>query len=123
MSGLFAASLFSRRAPLALGLCLLAFLFAIEAKTAWYGPAVGFGSSVRAAKAQPEATPRVVEHGVPVPDPARPHLAFIPLQPTAVASFAHFPLQTCGAVLLGHLAHFPAPGFSFSSFIRPPPAF
>jgi hypothetical protein len=123
MSGLFAASLFRRRTPLALGLCLLAFLFAIEAKTAWYGPAVGFGSSVRAAKAQPVATPKVVVHGVPSPDPAHPHASFAALPPIAVALSLCFSVHARSEVFLSHLSQFPAAGFSYSSLFRPPPAF
>jgi hypothetical protein len=122
MSGSYAASLSYRRAPLALGLCLLAFLFAFEAKTAWYGPAVGFGSSVRAAKAQPVATPKVVEHGVPAPDPAHPHAPFAALPPIAVALSLCFSVQARSEVFLSHLSQFPAAGFSFSSLFRPPPA-
>ena len=123
MSGSFAASLSYRRAPVALGLCLLAFLFAIEAKTAWYGPAAGFGSSVRAAKAQPVATPKLVEHGVPAPDPAHPDAPFLALPPIAVALILCFPTQTRGEVLPGHIPNFSAAGFSFSNLFRPPPAF
>ncbi|MGO8934441.1 MAG: hypothetical protein ACLPLZ_03585 [Terracidiphilus sp.] len=122
MSGLFAASLFRRRTPLALGLCLLAFLFAIEAKTAWYGPAVGFGSCVRAAKAQPVATPKVVEHGVPAPDPAHPQASIAALPPIAVALSLYFSVPARNEVFLSHLSQFPAAGFSFSSLFRPPPA-
>jgi hypothetical protein len=123
MSGLFAASLFRRRTPLALGLCLLAFLFAIEAKTAWYGPVVGFGSSVRAAKAQPAATPKVVDHGVPAPDPAHPRASFAAQTPMADAqSSLSFSVQARSAVLLGHISQFAAAGFSFSSLFRPPPS-
>jgi hypothetical protein len=122
MSGLFADSLFRRRTPLALCLCLLAFLFAIEAKTAWYGPAVGLGSSVRYAKAQPVATPKVVEHGERAPDPVHPHAAFALLPPTAVALSARFPMQAFGEILVTQLPYDLAPGFSYSSLFRPPPA-
>ncbi len=123
MSGSFPASLFRRRTPLALALCLLAFLFAIEAKAALYGPAVGFGSCVRAAKAQPVATPKVVEHGVPAPDPAHPNAWFAAPPPIAVALSLSFPVQTRGEVLVSHLSQFPAAGFSFSNLFRPPPVF
>lgn len=76
MLGSSAASLPLRRAPLAFGLCLLAILFAIEAKTAWYGPTVGLGSDIRAAKALPEGMPRLVEHGVSVLGLAYARVAF-----------------------------------------------
>ncbi len=46
-----------RRNTLALGLCVLAVLFALEAKTAWYGPANGPGSDVRSQKALPADSP------------------------------------------------------------------
>lgn len=56
-------------------LCALAIAFALEAKTAWYGPAAGPGSAVRSAKALPIDAPRVVRHGIPTPDPLHPQLA------------------------------------------------
>lgn len=123
MSGWFAASPSYRRAPLALGLCLLAFLFAIEAKTAWYGPAAGFGGSVRAAKAQPVASPEVVEHGVPAPDPARPHVAFALLPQIATKVFAGLSARSRDEAFSGHLSHSFSAGFSFANLFRPPPAF
>jgi hypothetical protein len=121
MSGWFAASPSYRRAPLALGLCLLAFLFAIEAKTAWYGPAAGFGGSVRAAKAQPVASPEVVEHGVPSPDPAHPDAAFALLPLTPISMLAGLPARALGEILPRQkLRPFPA-GSSYSNLFRPPP--
>lgn len=80
MLEVFAASLRLRRASLAVGLCLLAFLFAFEAKTAWYGPPSGPSSDIRAAKALPACTPELVEHGIPSSGPAHanhPHAAFL----------------------------------------------
>jgi len=121
MSGWFAASPSYRRAPLAFGLCLLAFLFAIEAKTAWYGPAAGFGGSVRAAKAQPVTSPEVVEHGVPTPDPAHPNAEFAFLSQTAISMFAGFPALSRGEVLPGQRLRPFAAGFSYSNLFRPPP--
>ena len=64
MSGLVADFVVFRRAALALGLCGLALLFAVEAKTARYGPVAGAGSDVRAAKALPAEQ---VERGVRAP--------------------------------------------------------
>jgi len=65
------------RAVLTCCLCMLAFLFAVEAKTAWYGPMAGLGSNVRAAKAMRADAPQVIEHGVPVQDPSHPQIAFV----------------------------------------------
>jgi hypothetical protein len=58
-------------------LCLLAVVFAIEAKTAWYGPATDPGSAVRFAKALPADLPQVVSHGIPTPDPLHPAIPFL----------------------------------------------
>lgn len=121
MSGWFAASPSYRRAPLAFGLCLLAFLFAIEAKTAWYGPAGGFGGSVRAAKAQPMTSPEVVEHGVPAPDPAHPHIAFALLPQLATPMSAGLAARAFDEVSPGPHLHFISAGFSFANLFRPPP--
>jgi len=122
LSRSFADSLFRQRTPLALGLCLLAFLFAIEAKAAWYGPPVGFGSSVRAAKAQPVAGPEVVEHGVPAPDPAHPHTLFAALPLISAApSLLCFSIQARSEIILSRLSQFREAGFSFSNRFRPPP--
>ncbi|MGD0154455.1 MAG: hypothetical protein ABSB50_00060 [Terracidiphilus sp.] len=122
MSGSFAASLPYRRAPLAFGLCLLAFLFSIEAKTAWYGPFAGFGSSVREAKALPMATPEVVEHGVPAPDPAHPRLTFAILPAAAVISLAAARLPVGGEIVRNRLPLYTSAFFSPNNFFRPPPA-
>ncbi len=48
---------------LVVGLCLLAVLFAVEAKLAWYSPMHGPGSDVRSAKAFRPDTPKVVDRG------------------------------------------------------------
>jgi hypothetical protein len=121
MSGWFAASQSFRRAPLAFGLCLLAFLFALEAKSAWYGPVNGFGGTVRAAKAQPVASPEVVEHGVPAPDPAHPSAIFFALPPIALALILCMFAQTRDRALLRLVVNSPASGLSFPNLFRPPP--
>jgi len=123
MSGWFAASYFYRRAPLAFGLCLLAFLFALEAKTAWYGPAAGFGGSVRAAKAQPATSPEVVDHGVPAPDPAHPNATFVALPAMVIVLILCIPAQDRGNVYRRRASRFPAASSSFSNLFRPPPSF
>lgn len=57
----FTASPRLARLLLASSLCLLALAFAVEAKIAWFGPAVGPGSELRAAKALPSDLLRIVE--------------------------------------------------------------
>ena len=60
----FFASAETRRTVLALVLCSLAVLFAVEAKTAWYGPTTVPGSDIQSQKARPADVPAVVSHGV-----------------------------------------------------------
>jgi len=122
MSGSFAASLSFRRVPLAFGLCLLAFFFAVEAKTAWYGPVAGPGSNVRAAKALPVAAPSEVKHGVSAPGSTHRHFVFAAVAAIAAALQVTSHLRADGAIASGHLPGFLAACFSPSSFIRPPPA-
>lgn len=54
-----------RREIFALVLCLLAMLFALEAKIAWYLPPHTAGSEMQAAKALPADTPQEIPHGLP----------------------------------------------------------
>jgi hypothetical protein len=108
------------RTALTCALCLLAFTFAVEAKTAWYGPVSGPGSVVRASKAMPTDAPRVIEHGIPVPDPVHPQISFLLLATFSVLSLAaEAPMGREGA-------HSPVKlsfeAFSPQLFFRPPPA-
>jgi len=101
-------------------LCLLAFLFALEAKTAWYGPVAGPGSDVRAAKAMRADTPQVIEHGAPVHDPSHPQIPFVLLPALALLWLATDQLRSVelSQTRLG-------PRFSVFSpqlFLRPPPS-
>jgi len=122
MSGSFADRLPFRRVPLAFALCLLAFLFALEAKTAMYGPENGPGSDVRAAKALPAVTPKLVKYRILSPDPLHPHAAFATLSSATavVPQAAHLPHRT--GVLRDHLSLFTAAYLSPPHFFRPPPA-
>lgn len=103
-------------------LCVLAIAFALEAKTAWYGPASGPGSVVRFAKALPINAPRVIRHGIPVPDPIHPQFAF-----AFVALLFALPILAdsmpgrANALALGRVSA--ARFFSPPAFFRPPPAF
>lgn len=103
-------------------LCVLAIAFALEAKTAWYGPSGGPGSAVRSAKAMPIDNPRVVQHGIPAPDPLHPQLtvAFVALL-FALPAVAE---NLSGRVTTRALGRFAtAQYFSPPVFFRPPPAF
>jgi hypothetical protein len=108
------------RTALTFGLCLLAFVFAVEAKTAWYGPAAGPGSAVRAAKALPADMPRVIGHGIPVPDPIHPQIPFALVASLAVLrSAADKP--HCDEARRDDLQPSHAACFSPQQFFRPPP--
>jgi hypothetical protein len=111
----------SSRRTFALGLCLLAVVFAVEAKTAWFGPASGPGSEVRAAKAWPADLPRVIEHGVPVPKAVPPLISFAllaALSPRRSAGNTLSPRRESAPGLASpSLAAFLSPQF----FFRPPP--
>ncbi|HTW62225.1 MAG TPA: hypothetical protein VMD55_10500 [Terracidiphilus sp.] len=110
----------TRRITFALGLCLLALVFAVEAKTAWYGPAKGPEFDVRAAKARPADLPQVIDHGVPVPNPVPPLLSFAVLAVLKTGPFAGqirpSPDQVSPA---GGL---PAARLSPQLYFRPPPS-
>ena len=122
MSGWSAGSPSPRRTSFALGLCLLAMLFALEAKTAWYGPPAGPASSISAAKALPVGLPELVEHGVPALDPARPGIGFVALPSPIVAWLPRVKVPALAEVQHNHLLFFTA-YVSPAIFLRPPPVF
>jgi hypothetical protein len=112
----------TRRRMLALVLCLLAVLFAVEAKTAWYGPTTVPGSDIQSQKARPADLPAVVSHGVSNSPWITFALALIFLAsagaiaslvagsfPGAKADSSHIPVSA---------EHYFSPGL----FFRPPPA-
>jgi hypothetical protein len=109
----------TRRVTFALGLCLLAVVFALEAKTAWFGPVNGPGFDVRAAKAWPADLPRLIDHGVPAANPVPPLLSFAVLAVLRPGPFA-------GKVYLsqdhpGPVGSLNAARFSPQVYFRPPP--
>jgi hypothetical protein len=120
MSGVFASRTL-RCTALAFGLCILAFVFAMEAKLAWYGPASGPGCDIRAAKACPADTATVVSHGSSAPIPVHPLIPFVVL-----AAFTAACLLKTDVLLKRNIEHNRLPvasTFCFSSnlFFRPPP--
>jgi hypothetical protein len=115
------ASLLTRRIILGSGLCLLAILFAVEAKTAWYGPLVGPWSVVRAAKALPADMPKLIEHGIPVPDPMHPQIPFALFRVTMIVLEADALMAASSNVQRDRPSAFSAPCFSPHLFFRPPP--
>ena len=109
------------RALFACGLCLLAFVFAVEAKTAWYGPQGGLGSAVCAAKAFPADAPEAVPHGVPTPDPVHPGSAFFVLAAFEAALSAVPERWADQNLPRRDFAGLFAAFFSPELFFRPPP--
>lgn len=118
----FFASMQIRRSALALGLCVLAVLFALEAKFAWYGPTNGPVSEIQSEKARPADLPEVVAHGI-----SSHASAALPLALIFFASFAAITWKAA-EFLLSSVVHFnrisvsSAPYFYSSLFFRPPPA-
>jgi hypothetical protein len=110
-----------KHACFAFGLCLLAFLFAVEAKTAWFGPIIGPGSNVRAAKALPESSPRVVEHGFSLPIVAHPGVPYAALTCLVIASIFALNWSFIETTSLACRPLFSEFYFSPPSFFRPPP--
>jgi hypothetical protein len=102
-------------------LCLLAFLFAVEAKLAWYGPVYGPGCDVRAAKACPVDAPKVVGHGISSPNSAHCLISFALVIVFAVASTMQMNLLL-GRNLEGKPQQASLVAFSSTNlFFRPPP--
>jgi hypothetical protein len=120
MRGFPTSSSFWRNA-LAFSFCLLAFLFALEAKTAWYGPVTGPGCNVRAAKAMPADAPKVVQHGIPTPDPTQTHIGFPNISANVVAPTPALNLSSRTSPERDHSPYFSAAYLSPASFFRPPP--
>lgn len=104
-----------------MGLCLLAVLFAVEAKLAWYGPVRGPGSAISSAKAYPTDTPELVDRGTSSLDVTHPVLAVALLVTLASASAIQM-----NNSLVRICARKPHPArltafFTTNRFFRPPP--
>lgn len=116
----FATSQVNRNS-LAFGLCLLAILFALEAKFAWYAPANHSFGGIQSEKARPADLPALVSHRVPAHSPASLPLAMFLF--VAVAAIARRGSDFLSRLVFD-LSHIPvrvAPYFSPGLFFRPPP--
>ena len=107
---------------MALGLCLLAVLFALEAKTAWYGPAKGPGTDVQSQKALPANLPAVVSHGVSKFPRVTFPLSLIFLASVATIAWTDANFLPGVDVDSNHIPVSAAAHFSPALFFRPPPA-
>ena len=121
MTGARTSRTFSRTV-LALGLCLLAFGFAMEAKLACYRPAGVSGSSdIAAAKARPADLPEVVAHGAHAPAPVDSQISTVAL-PVITAALLWKPHALLGGGMEFHPLYVSsAASFSSHLFFRPPP--
>jgi len=109
----------NRQKLFALVLCLLALVFAFEAKMAWYLPAHTAGSEVQAAKALPADTPQPIAHGLPG------QLALFFLLPIAIlfglADIRASRSETCFGESQTDRSPSVSSAFSPGNFFRPPP--
>lgn len=121
MSGRFADRFPCRRATLAIALGLLAILFAVEAKTAWYGP-FGTGGDVQAAKALPADTLKIGPHKTAAPNPLDFHSLLFPV--FAFITFCAFVIYdpSQSPVLRRRTSLFNPALLSPLLLFRPPPA-
>ena len=122
MSGFRAVFRSIRQAIFAIGLCLLALSFAMEAKLARYGPVAGPGSEVRASKALPDDAPKVVQHGVPAPNPVDAQIVFAVLAILTVSCAAGTDVMLRRNIQSARLRPVTAAYFLPYLFFRPPPA-
>lgn len=116
------ASPHMRQNTLALGLCLLAVLFALEAKTAWYGPINGPGRDIQSQKALPADAPAVVSHGVSTLPSATFPLALVFIASVAVIAWTNADFLRGVDIDCNRIPVSAAPYFSPGLFFRPPPA-
>lgn len=115
------------RVLLACSLCLLAFAFAMEAKIAWYGPALGPARDIRAAKALPADTPALAVQRAHLSDPIAQPTSLPWLPAFAALLLAAVGYLAAAEVSAAHLASDPVPvsgrsHFSALLYFRPPPA-
>jgi hypothetical protein len=99
-------------------LCLLAALFAVEAKVAWFGPDGSPSVQISSAKLQPPDAPKVI---VQIDAPSFP-IAWLP-QVAVILAFALF--SRSATIQPWHLGSSAVPGsprFFPSLFFRPPPS-
>lgn len=121
MSVFLAASRSFGQTILALGLCLMAFFFAMEAKTAWYGPAARPVTEVRASKALPDDAPKVVQHGIPASDPDFPQIPSAVLLAFATSCMAAAEVMLRRGAVFMYVPVSNTPCLTPNILFRPPP--
>lgn len=106
---------------LALGLCLLAALFAIEAKIAWFNPAGEAHYPIQSSKARPADTAAAITQDAPMQAPFPPQI-FLLVVAFMAASPCILLWEQWRRAVLHHIPAFSPFSFSPGLFFRPPPA-
>jgi len=106
----------SRLAAVGLLFCVLAALFAVEAKLAWYGPDPGPSTQISASKLQPAEAPRIIAETLSFSANVLP-IPFISLIVVVLAVNILF--ARCAEADAGRQVPV---GFSPQVFFRPPPS-
>src|SRR5438045_7704027 len=111
----------SRLTTLGILLCLLAALFAVEAKIAWFSPAGSSTAQISYAKARPAEPPKAFPEHLTSPAPLPPEFA---QAATLVAAALLLAIAATSVVRLAPVRPqvSASPGFSAALFFRPPPA-
>jgi len=111
----------SRLTALGIMLCLLAALFAVEAKIAWFSPAGSAGAQISFAKARPAEPPKMLPQRFVSPALA-PHEAYGTLSMLALVLLLAVVTGLVSQVVHARTPVFSSPGFSSALFFRPPPS-
>ncbi len=109
------------RTAFAIGLCILAFSFAMEAKLVLYSLADGSETDIAAARAFPADLPEAEASSVPAPDPVHPKTPFAIVPAWTAGSLCKADGWLGGNVPCTHLSVVSARCFSPNHFFRPPP--
>jgi hypothetical protein len=114
---------FRRKRLSALGilLCLLAIVFAFEAKLAWYGPANSPSAQFSSNKLQPAESARQVAEALAAPFTVHQSAAQVSLQLALVVLIAAVP--TTRRSIRERFKVSASPSFSPPLFLRPPPQY
>jgi uncharacterized membrane protein (DUF4010 family) len=118
----FLATPHLRRNTLALGLCLLTVLFALEAKTAWFGPTNGPSGDIQSQKARPADLPAVVSQGVSALSRVTFPQALVFFASIAAIAWTNADFLRGVDLNFDHTPVSAAPYFSPGLFFRPPPS-
>jgi hypothetical protein len=101
-------------------LCLLAALFAVEAKMAWYSPAGSASAQISASKLQPADVSKVISRSISAQAPPGPDF-IVNAAVVAVAILSMATISLVARTVPSRLQISASPAFSSCLFFRPPP--